>query len=128
MLATISWQLIKRGIDLTWIHILAADSEHVIDATKNAMRQPRIGPTARIRIVGPKCEIARDKTYHRLGCTLEMRVDRCSSLTKRHSREAFRVANFCVIDVLPTQLAPSLRRACDIHPRRHFRHLTAINY
>src|SRR5438034_6092180 len=46
--------------------VLAADDEHVVDPPVEAVRQPRIRPPARARLVRPAGEVAGDEADHRL--------------------------------------------------------------
>src|ERR1700744_2667111 len=50
---SIARHFIERHVDLTGIDILAANREHVIDASEDSVRQSWICPAARCRIVDP---------------------------------------------------------------------------
>src|SRR5689334_3606166 len=53
MLAAVLRQRVQHRVDLARIDVLAADREHVVDAPEDALRQARIGASARRRTVLP---------------------------------------------------------------------------
>src|SRR5437016_5887429 len=48
----------QRVLDRARVDVLAADDEHVVDPPVEAVRQPRIRPPARARLVSPAGEVA----------------------------------------------------------------------
>jgi len=128
MLAAIARRLVQRGIDLARIDVLAADREHIIDPAENALRQPRIGAPAGIRLVDPQRQITRGEADHRLRGAFEVGIDRRAALAVRHAPHGLGIAHLGVDEILPAQHAGGLGRAGDVHPRRHLRHRAGIEH
>src|SRR5438093_7449605 len=64
----------QRVLDRARVDILAPDDEHIVDPPVEPVRQSRIRPPARARLVRPAGEVAGDEADHRLRAALEVRV------------------------------------------------------
>ena len=126
MFSAIVRKFVERGVYLAWIHILAADREHVIDAPENTVRQARIGPSTWVPFVDPSSQVPRRQADHRLRGAFEMGVHRRSSLPVGDPTHGFGVAHFRVDDVLPAEHSVRLGRTCHVHPRTHLGHGAAV--
>ena len=127
--AGVSVQRVERLVDLARIDVLAAHLEHVVDAPVDAVGQVRIGAPAGARPVLPTGEIAREQADHRLRRALQVGIDRRPAPPVGDAREALRVADLVIDDVLPEQHArPAVDGSGGAHERAHLRHRPAVEH
>src|SRR5919106_1156081 len=106
----------QRVLDGIRVDVFAPDDEHVVEASIEPLRQPRVRAPARARRVRPAGQVAGHQPGHRLGGTPEGRVHRRALLPVGHRLEVLGGADLRVDDVLPEMHARPVSALAVGHP------------